>query len=254
MPSPFPGMNPYLEQTAHWQDFHTEYLTTIRRLLILQVSREYIVQLEEHVYIHDLPPTPKRPVGRADISVARSRITGAGGAAVGMLDAPAEVELPDEDEQRIRFLEIRDRRGRELVTVIELLSPSNKRAGEDREQYLTKRREVLRSSAHLVEIDLLRGWTPTPMKDRPACDYSVVVSRAERRPVAGFWALGLRDRLPLIPIPLRAEDDDAQVDLQNVLHSAYDGAGYDRYIYEGTPEPALTANDAEWAEQFLPVA
>jgi hypothetical protein len=138
------------------------------------------------------------------------------------------------------------------VTVIELLSPSNKQAGEDREQYLTKRREILRSAAHLVEIDLLRGWTPPPMMDRPVCDYSVVVSRAERRPLAGFWAIGLRDRLPVIPIPLRSADGDARVDLQEALHSAYDGAGYAHSIYEGMPEPALSATDLAWAERLLP--
>jgi hypothetical protein len=80
----------------------------------------------------------------------------------------------------------------------------------------------------------------------------VLVSRAERRPVAGFWAIGLRDRLPVIPIPLRAEGEDARVDLQEALHSAYDGAGYEHYIYEGMPEPPLSADDAVWAEPFTP--
>src|SRR5438067_2418216 len=104
MPSPFPGMNPYLEQASHWQDFHTEFLTSIRHLLIPQVGRDNIVQLEEHVYIHDAPQEPRHPVGRADISVARSRTNQIGGAAAGVLEAPAEVELPVEDEERIRFL------------------------------------------------------------------------------------------------------------------------------------------------------
>jgi hypothetical protein len=245
-------MNPFIEQTAHWQDFHTELLTTIRRSLTPQVGPNYIVQLEEHVYIHDMPPEPRRRVGRADVSVARSRAEDPGNGAVGVLEAPAEVQLPEQDEVRIRFLEVRDRRGRALITVIELLSPSNKRPGEDRDLYLAKRREILRGSAHLVEIDLLRGWAPMPMEDRPACDYSVMVSRAERRPRAGFWMIRLRDPLPVIPIPLRIEDGDARVDLQEALHSAYDAAGYERYIYEEMPEPALSAEDAAWASQFLP--
>ena len=87
--------------------------------------------------------------------------------------------------------------------MIELLSPSNKRAGDDREQYLAKRRELLRTPAHLVEIDLLRGWTPMPQEGRPECDYSVMVSRAEKRRAADFWPIRLRDRLPVIPFPLR---------------------------------------------------
>jgi hypothetical protein len=252
MPSPFPGMNPYLEQAAHWQDFHTEFLTTIRRTLTPQVGPNYFVQVEEHLYIHDMPPAARSLVGRADVSVARSRATDRAGVAMGVLEAPAEFDLPEQDEERIRFLEIRDRRGRELVAVIELLSPSNKRSGEDREFYLAKRREILRSPAHLVEIDLLRGWMPMPLRDRPACDYSVMVSRAERRPKAGFWAISLRERLPVIPVPLRAPDGDVRIDLQGALNSAYEAAAYERYIYEEMPEPALGREDAAWAEQFRP--
>jgi hypothetical protein len=251
MPSPFPGMNPYFEQAGYWQDFHTEFLSAIRRHLAPQIGPKYIVQLEEHVYIHDLPPEPRRPIGRADLSVARPESSAIGQPALGVLDAPAEVQLPLQDIEQIPFLEIRDRQGRELVTVIELLSPSNKRSGEDREQYLAKRRELLRSPAHLVEIDLLRGWTALPLEDRPECDYSVLVSRAGRRPAADFWPIRLRDRLPVIPIPLREPDVDAPVDLQEVLHRAYDGPGYEHFIYAGSPDPPLSAPDAAWARQHI---
>lgn len=168
---------------------------------------------------------------------------------MGLLEAPAEVQLPAQEVERVPFLEVRDRRGRELVTVIELLSPSNKRAGEDREQYLRKRRELLRSPAHLVEIDLLRGWNPMPAEDRPGgeCAYSVLVSRAERRPAADFWPIGLKDRLPRIPIPLKSPGEAAQVDLQEVLHRTYDGPGYEHFLYDGLPEPPLSHEDARWA-------
>jgi len=246
-------MNPYFEQAALWLDFHTELLTTIRRLLIPQIGQSYIVQVEEHVYIHDTLDESRQRLGSADVSLAPLQTAQVPGATVGILEAPVAVELPEQDEERIRYLEIRDRRGRELVTVIEILSPSNKRSGDDREQYLTKRREILRSAAHLVEIDLLRGWAPMPLRNRPACNYSVVVSRAERRPVADFWAIGLRDRLPAIPIPLRSKEHDARLDLQEALHSAYDGAGYATHIYQGTPEPALAPDDRAWAEGLLPV-
>ena len=251
MPSPFPGMDPYLEHAAHWQDFHTEFLTTIRRALTPLVGPRYFVQLEEHVYIHDMPPAPRTAVGRADVSVARSRTSDGVGTAMGVLEAPAEVDLPEQDEERIRFLEIRDRRGRELVAVIELLSPSNKRSGEDRELYLAKRREMLRTPAHLVEIDLLRGSAPMPVRNRPGCDYSVMVSRAERRPKAGYWAIKLRERLPVIPVPLRLEDGNARVDLQAALNSAYEAAAYERFIYEVTPDPPLSSEDAAWAAHVL---
>ena len=251
MSSPFPGMNPYFEQSAHWLDFHTEFLSALRRLLAPQVGPKYIVQLEEHIYIHDLPPEPRQRLGNADISLARSQTGETTPLAVGLLEAPAEVLLPQQELEEIPFLEVRDRSGRELVSVIELLSPSNKRAGDDREQYLTKRRELIRSAAHLVEIDLLRGWTPMPQAGRPECDYSVMVSLAEKRPAADFWPVKLRERLPVIPIPLRAPDTAAQVDLQAALHRAYDGPGYEHFIYSGEPEPPLSADDADWARQLI---
>jgi Protein of unknown function (DUF4058) len=254
MPSPFPGMNPYLEQSDNWQDFHTEFLTGLRHQLDPRLGPDYIVLLEKHVYIHELPPEPRRLLGRPDISVVRTGAFAAGQPNLGLLEAPAEVQLPELDIERVAFLEIRDRRGRELVTVIELLSPSNKRPGDDRLQYLSKRREIFRSNAHLVEIDLLRDWPPMPAENRPEGDYSVLVSRAGRRPLAQFWPIRLRDRLPVIPIPLKPTDPDGQVDLQEVLHQAYDGGGYRKFIYEGTPEPSLNAQDAEWAAAFLPRA
>src|SRR5271165_6036506 len=181
MPSPFPGMNPYFEQAAHWLDFHTEFLSAVRRLLAPQVAPKYIVQLEEHIYIHDLPPEPRQRLGTADLSVAKSGGGGHAAWTVELIEAPAKVMLPEQTVEKVPYLEVRDRQGRELVTVIELLSPSNKRPGNDREAYLAKRRELLRSPAHLVEIDLLRGWPPMPQEGRPACDYSVLVSRAEKR-------------------------------------------------------------------------
>jgi hypothetical protein len=251
MPSPFPGMNPYFEQAAHWLDFHTEYLSAIRRLLAPQVAPKYIVQLEEHIYIHDLPFESRQRLGNADLSLVQPGQHARAGGGPAVLEAPSEVWLPEQEVEEVPFLEVRDRLGRELVTVIELLSPSNKRPSEDREQYLAKRRELLRSTAHLVEIDLLRGWTPMPQEGRPDCDYSVMVSRAEKRRAAGFWPIRLRERLPLIPIPLRPPDDAAPVDLQEALHRAYDGPGYEHFIYRGTPDPPLSAEDAEWARQYV---
>ena len=252
MPSPFPGMNPYFEQADHWPDFHNEFLTVLRRQLVPRIGPDYIIQLEKHVYIHELPPEPRRLLGRPDVSVIRAGAPAAGRPNLGVLEAPVEVQIPASDVERLAFLEVRDRRGRELVTVIELLSPSNKRPGEDRQQYLAKRREILRSTAHLVEIDLLRGWSPMPADDRPEGHYSVLVSRSERRPAAEFWPIRLRDRLPVIPIPLRPTDPDGQVDLQEVLHQAHDGPGYEHFIYDGGPEPPLSAEDAEWAGRFIP--
>jgi Protein of unknown function (DUF4058) len=250
VPSPFPGMNPYFEHADHWLDFHTEFLTALRRLLVPQVLPKYIVQLEEYIYIHDRPLEPRRRLGTADLSVVEPEGRQVDHGALGLMEAPAEIWLPEQDIEKVPYLEVRDRQGRDLVTVIELLSPSNKRAGDDREQYLAKRRMLLRSPAHLVEIDLLRGWAPMPNEGRPDCDYSVMVSRAEKRRAADFWPIQLRERLPLIPVPLRHPDAAARVDLQDALHRTYDGPGYEHFIYGGEPEPALPTTDAAWARQL----
>ncbi len=251
MPSPFPGMNPYLEQAAYWQDFHTKFLAAINERLVRQVRPKYIVVLEQHLYVHELPPDGPRLAGRADLSLALTRAETGRHVGASALAAPAEVEVVAQDVERVPFLEIRDRQGRGLVTVLEMLSPSNKR-GDDRQQYLTKREQLLGSAAHLVELDLLRGGRPMPSANRPDCQYSALVSRAEDRPRAGLWPIGLRERLPEIPIPLRPPDGDARIDLQEILHRVYDAYGYEDFIYDTPAEPPLSSDDANWARQLLP--
>jgi hypothetical protein len=243
-------MNPWIEQDMIWPDFHVALVPVIRRQVARQVLPKYIVLMEEQIYIHELPPEPARSI-RPDVAVTRrSGIPAAAAMGVAELEAPVHPTLPAEDIERLPFLEIRDRLSRELVTVIELLSPSNQRRGDDRATYLDKRRAVLKSTAHLVEIDLLRGHDPMPLQGRPECAYSVLVSRAERRPVVDFWPIGLRDPLPVFPIPLRAPDGDARLDLRQALDEVYEDAGYAHFIYDGVPNPPLSPEDVEWAQQF----
>jgi len=216
MPSPFPGMNPYLEQDDCWHDFHRRFLPHVADLIFAQVRAKYIVKL----------------VARTSIGLS-------------------EVETEDLD-----FIEIQDLRTREVITVIELLSLSDKPSGPHSDQYLARRVRVLSSAANLVEIELLR-WRgpPLPPSEWPnwrECAYSVYVFRPEVLPFSEFWPLRLRDPLPVIPVPLRRPDPDAQLDLQAILHSLYDSAGYERYIYAGAPDPPLAPEDAAWAQQFLP--
>jgi hypothetical protein len=161
--------------------------------------------------------------------------------------------VPQVDIQRQRYLEIRDRRNRELVAVIELLSPVNKKTGPDREQYLAKRSEILASPAHFIEIDLLRGGAPMPDHNRPEGSYGVLVSRAEEWPDADFWPIGLRDPLPVIPVPLRRASH-ATLDLQAILHKVYDHGTYAEEIYDRDPEAPLDSGDINWARQLSPSA
>ncbi|HXG11270.1 MAG TPA: DUF4058 family protein [Gemmataceae bacterium] len=254
MPSPFPGMNPYLEQSAVWHDFHERFLPLAAEVLGAQVLPRYFIKIDEHIYVHELAEESRRLAGRADPSVARLVPT-PGPPTVGteLLAAPAEVTAAHIDVQSLSYLEVYDRESRQVVTVVELLSPTNKYAGPDRELYLAKCRQILWRNVHLVEIDLLRGGPRMPWQGMPECDYCVVVSRAGQWPRAGLWPIRLRERLPEIPIPLRAPDPDARLDLQHLLHRVYDAAGYAYYIYTGQPEPPLSAEDAAWARSFVPV-
>jgi hypothetical protein len=240
-------MNPWLEQEGLWLDFHTKFLTAINEHLVGQVRPKYIVVIEQQIYIHEIAES--RLLGRADLSLAQATASN-GGATTALIEAPAEIELAVHDVERVPYLEIRDRFNREIVTVMEMLSPSNKR-GDDRLQYLAKRGEILDGPAHLVEIELLRGGRPMPDRNRPDCVYSVLLSRAEDRPKCGFWPIALADGLPEIPVPLRPEDGDARVDLQKILHRVYDMYGYADFIYSGTPSPPLPPDDARWAKQLL---
>jgi hypothetical protein len=252
MPSPFPGMNPYVEQDLAWHDFHERFLILGAGIIGAQVRPHYIVKIDEHVYLHEQGDETRQLLRRADLVLIPTRWPTSPEPAVGLLEAPMRIRFPEVDIGRETFVEIRDRHSLELVTVIELLSPSNKRPGPDRDQYVAKRRQIPTSPAHLVEIDLLRGGEPMPSLDRPDCRYSTLISRAVERPLAGFWPIDLRDRLPAIPIPVRPIHPPATLDLQELLQRVYDEAGYEFYIDQGAPRPPLTADDATWSLQFVP--
>lgn len=149
-------------------------------------------------------------------------------------------------------IEIRDVVQRRLVTAIEILSPTNKR-GEGRAEYLAKRRRLLLSSAHLMEIDLLRGGERVPMQQPlPTAHYFVLLSRAENRPLVDVWSLTLHDRLPTVPIPLLAGDADVPLDVQAAFDAACDLLGRDLLInYRQPPEQPLSDEDAAWVETLL---
>ena len=158
---------------------------------------------------------------------------------------------PAVDVVEVPFVKIMDRAKRRVVTVIEVLSRTNKLKGDDRAAYLAKRNDLRRSDAHFIEIDLLRAGEPMPLTNQPDAAYRVVLSRAEQRPEVFLWPLRLRDPLPQIPVPLRAPDADVWLDLQAVLHRVYDLAGYAHYVYSSTPQPPLHPEDARWAQGLI---
>ncbi len=253
MPSPFPGMNPYLEHPDVWHDFHNQFCMCCRMMLAPAIRPKYICQLEEHIYVHESTDDERRLFARGDVTISENspRPSYSSESSVELLAPTMGRIIPEMIEEREIYLEIRDRERRELVTVIELLSPTNKRRGSERDQFLAKRRSLLNSHAHYVEIDLLRSGPRLPVEGLPPCDYYALVSRVRERPAVGIWATRLRQRLPEIAIPLRDPDTDVTLDLQAVLHSAYDLGSYDFYLYENPPEPPLFSEDQPWADELI---
>ncbi len=253
MPSPFPGMDPYIEHPSVWQDFHDRFLPALADAIGVLVLPNFIVKVSERLFVSEIDDDEPRFFGNADVAVKR----GPADATVGLdqtavLEAPVFVTDPDSVEEEAQtYLEIFDRDLKELVTVVELLSPVNKRRGDKREQYLAKRRAVLNSPTHLVEIDLLRAGPRMPLVGLPPCDYCIHINRADQRPHGDAWPFGLRDPLPTIPIPLRSPFPHASIALRSVFDRVYDAAGYSYYIYRQPPEPALRLDDARWASQLM---
>lgn len=256
MPSPFPGMNPYLEQPAVWQDFHQHLITYIREALTSQVRPQFYSIIQVSRFIHEPSGEERRKLlGRPDVALFQNPGSGAGGVAVAEAVnseiAALIARLPDHDVEKHSYVEIRDRNSHDLVTMIEVLSPSNKHYGPDREQYMSKRTLLLHSHVSVVEIDLLRGGPRLPLIGVPPCDYCVMVSRPAMRPEVQAWAMSLRDRLPTIPIPLSGSVPDATLDLQELLHEVYDAAGYEDYLYGSPPEPPLSEEAQTWARSLI---
>lgn len=258
MPSPFPGMDPYLEEPGLWPDVHHELISGIRAQLNGLIRPRYVARVEERIYVSDEDDPGRRTL------VPEVRVNEVG--SQGQSGGPAPVASPAtgdesllvttliEEEISEARVEVIEALTREVVTVIEVVSPTNKVPGaRGRESYQRKRRAVMTSHCHWVEIDLLRAGTPTFSRELlPPCEYVVHVSRVEQRPRGRVWPVRLRNRLPVIPIPLRDSDPDVPLDLQGILATAYDRAGYDVSVdYRREPEPPLPPDLAAWADQLL---
>lgn len=145
--------------------------------------------------------------------------------------------------------------GERLVTVIEILSPSNKRTNhDDGQEYRRKRRELFRSSVHLLEIDLLRAGDRMPLAEPvPEAPYYVMLSREECRPGVHVWPIQLQDRLPQVPVPLLEGDSDVVLDLGAAVASVYERGAFERRLDYSVapPPPALPDADAAWIDALL---
>jgi hypothetical protein len=255
MRSPFPGMDPYLER--HWRDVHADLIALTRTALNEKLPDDLIARMEERVVIDSVGfdrPRVVYPDVRVYEDPSRSATATVGaGAAV----AEPIVLTVDAESHTETYVTILGAEGGELVTVLECLSPTNKLPGDDRSQYIRKRRELVDSRVNVVEIDLIRqgSWQemlqPVAAPARVRSEYRTVIWRADPRGRVELYPMPLRSRLPIIPIPLRPTDAAVHLDLQTLVDQAYRNGRYDHTDYSKPCEPALEAEDAQWARELI---
>ncbi|MEX2138013.1 MAG: DUF4058 family protein [Pirellulales bacterium] len=236
MASPFPGMDPYLEDPPFWPDFHATFVPVWRELIADRLPDNYEARLDEQLKLIELPNGVSRSI-RPDIGVFKHDLpsTPSSDASLATIE-PAILTLPSVVEVRDVWIEIYHRPERQLVAVLELLSPSNKH-GSGRGQYMLKRNALIMEGVHLVELDLLVAGERLPTQEPlPAGDYYLVISRADRRPKCEVYAWTRNDRLPVVPVPLKPPDPDIFVDLAQVFATAYERGKYGKSIDYSLPQ------------------
>lgn len=268
---PFAGMDPYLESPEIWPDFHERLGTLISEILNENLPAPYYARLEMRAELGIIfeGGVERRIV--PDITVVTHPLPVTSPARVAVLE---QTRAPVTEGYKVRihteplshhFVEIRDgTRGHKLVTLIEIVSPTNKRPGPDRRAYEVKQREVLESDAHLIELDLIRAGNrllPYPdLEDavyQLACDYLVLVNRSNLRGDSWMdytlYPIDVREVLPVIPVPLLGNDPDVPLDLQFVAQRAYRGGPYWRALDYTKPPPAppFQPEKMEWIDACL---
>jgi hypothetical protein len=252
MPSPFPGVDPFIEATGRWGGFHNILITHCSELLNASLPEHYAALVDERVELVDLSTESPRRQRVPDVGVVRDLDAPrtAGGTATAILTElePTTVTLPDYEEIPQAYIDIMSLPDREVVTSIEILSPTNKNK-TDGDDYLAKRAALLRRGTNLVEVDLLLAGNRLPAQDPlPVGDFYAFVSRRERRPKSDVYAWSIRRVLPKIPIPLKPPDNDVLLDLAAAFAMTYNGGRYDRSLRYELPLPgSLSEADHAWA-------
>lgn len=253
MPSPFPGVDPYLENPELWAEVHHRLITAIADAIAPSVRPKYRVAIEKRIYLSDVKDSDLVMI--PDVTVFSKPSSTNQSQSTATLTSPREpitVIVPIPEETREGYLEIREVGTGDVITVIEILSPKNKRAGVGGKLYESKRQQVITSASHLVEIDLLRGGKPMPVEREIQADYRILVSQGHRRPVAHLYAFTVQQEIPPFLLPLQFGDVEVQVELQTLLSGVYDRAGFDLAVdYTQPAIPPLKGNDAAWADDLL---
>lgn len=244
-------MDPYLESPRRWPQVHKRLMVAMADFLEPRLPPGYRVVVEERVCVG--PPEDQVLLGEPDVAIGAATRRLAGGSRVLSASGALVVQVPMSVELREWFLEIHANVPQRLVTAIEILSPWNKSSPKGRAEYLSKREQVLGSEASLVEIDVLRRGWPMPLSlAPPPSDYRILVSRGWERPRALLFPFGVRDPIPVFPVPLQAGEHEIPLDLAPLLDHVYARARMEADIdYSGPPSPPLRPSDAAWARRLI---
>jgi Protein of unknown function (DUF4058) len=221
MPSPFPGMDPYLEDESLWSVFHHQMVMCLYQVLLPGLVDRYRARVGQRSY------TTEQALFT---SIVR-------------------------EEHHEDYIEIRQRGDGKLVTLVEVVSPSNKTTSAGRAAYLEKRHEGRAANANLVEIDLVLQGQPTLDYARdglPDWDYLVTVTRASQPERYEIYTTTLQKRLPRFRLPLASDDRDTVLDLHTAFTRCYDQGGFAGKIdYKREPNTPLTDEDRQWLDEVL---
>jgi hypothetical protein len=253
-------MDPYLEGEL-WQEFHERLAHQISEQLLAVLPQRYVALLAKRYVLHNqsvglLSLPEEHRVIYPDVHVVETgRVAEAAVAYETLAPATPAAHLisPMAEEVPVLSIEVRDVANRRLVTVIELLSPVNK-MGDGAVEYALKRQDVLKTATHLMEIDLLRRGLRIVLEGAlPPAGYYVYLSRFTHRPYTDVWPIGLRDRLPVVPVPLLPPDADVLLDLQRAVNACYDLVHYERLLdyTVAPPPPPLSEADSAWLTEMV---
>src|SRR5713226_3758202 len=221
MPSPFPGMDPYLETDQLWPSFQHQLVTCLYQILLPGLVDKYRARVSQRHYVTEQA---------LFTSIIR-------------------------EEHHEEYIEIRQRSDGRMVTMVDVVSPSNKRTDCGRDAYLEKRREGRSGGASLVEIDLVIQGQPMLEYSReglPDWDYAVTVTRSTQPDRFEIYTATLQKRLPRFRLPLASDDRDMVVDLHTAFTRSYDQGSFGGKIdYQRDPVTTLNAADRQWLHDFL---
>lgn len=249
-------MNPFIEGSL-WQTFHNQYVPALGQSLVPQLGPGYAMDVAQDIYlVRDDGITETREPDIAVLHDGREASAPGGASDIARSVAvlqPIKAQIPFVHERSHRFIEIRDLNSNEVITVIELISPTNKIDRKGRQRYQAKRQDLLESGVNLVEVDLLRNGRRLPIKPPPPkSDYLAVVCRAAEAPEARLYAWSIRDRLPDLPVPLRAADNDVVLHLQEAFQEVFERGGFQRRLnYDRPLVPPVREADRAWTTQIL---